>query len=54
MGINLFYICKYTFIALLNTEGLLTCMELCYFSEHKILNYLMFFDERIQPYKMKK
>lgn len=51
MGINLFYICKYTFFALLNTGELLTCMELCHFSEHKVLNYLMFFDKRIQHYR---
>lgn len=48
MGINLFYICKYTLVALLNTGELLTCMELCHFLERKILNYLMFFDGRIQ------
>lgn len=43
MGINLFYICKYTFVTLLNTGELLTCVELCHFLEHNFLNHRIFF-----------
>lgn len=47
-GIHLFYICKHGLIGLLNTEELLTCMEVCSCLDDQVLNYLLSFDDSVQ------